>query len=299
MDIREHGAPVAAAAPPDAAAGARGPSLQLEHASFQHPGARSRAHPALDAVDLWIGGGEHVAVVGPSGAGKTTLLQVAAAALRADSGRVLIDGEDPWRLASGRRQSLRGRLFLAPQIPPLPPRQRVVTAVLAGRLPAMSLASSLCSLLYPLDIAAVHAALAPFDLADRLFDRVDRLSGGERQRVSLARALLAPARLWLLDEPLSALDPVRAARALQTLREQATRRGVTLVVSMHQVEMALANFPRAIGLRDGAVRFDTATSQVSAEQLHQLYAHAGPGPELDEASQEQPVEAAPVAMAWR
>jgi phosphonate transport system ATP-binding protein len=278
---------------------ARGLSLRLERVSVRYPGARSRAHPALDEVDLLIGSGEHVVVVGPSGAGKTTLLHVAAAALQADRGRVLVDGEEPWALDPRRRRRLRGRLFLAPQVPPLPPRQRVVTAALAGRLPAMSLAGSVRSLLVPFDVGAAHAALAPFDLADRLFDRVDRLSGGERQRVSLARALLAPARLWLLDEPLSALDPVRAARALQVLRQQAAQRGVTLVVSMHQVEMALANFPRMIGLRDGAVQFDGQASDVSPEQLQRLYAHAEPAPQPPELLSEEPCEPAPVPMVWR
>jgi phosphonate transport system ATP-binding protein len=278
---------------------ARGLSLQLERVSVRYPGSRPRTHPALDEVDLRVGGGEHVAVVGPSGAGKTTLLHVAAAALRAERGRVLVDSEEPWSLGPRRRKHLRGRLFLAPQVPPLPPRQRVVTAVLAGRLPAMSLGSSVRSLLYPMDIDAAHQALARFDLADRLFDRVDRLSGGERQRVSLARALLAPARLWLLDEPLSALDPVRAARALQVLRQQASQRGVTLVVSMHQVEMALAHFPRMVGLRDGAVRFDSTASEVSPEQLNRLYAHVAPAPEPCDLPAEDPDEPAPVPMVWR
>jgi phosphonate transport system ATP-binding protein len=277
----------------------RGLSLRLERVSVRHPGARSRAHPALDQVDVLIGSGEHVAVVGPSGAGKTTLLHVAAAAMRADGGRVVVDGEEPWSLDARRRRHLRGRLFLAPQVPPLPPRQRVVTSVLAGRLPAMGLASSLRSLLYPLDSGAAHQALARFDLADRLFDRVDRLSGGERQRVSLARALLAPARLWLLDEPLSALDPVRAARALQVLRQQATQRGVTLVVSMHQVEMALANFPRVVGLRDGSLRFDSRASEVSSEQLHMLYAHAAPEPAPSELGFEDAGQPAAAPLVWR
>jgi phosphonate transport system ATP-binding protein len=76
-------------------------------------------------------------------------------------------------------------------VPPLPPRQRVVTAVLAGRLPAMGLWQSVRSLFYPSDIPAAFEALDRFDLADKLFERVDRLSGGERQRVGLSRALLS------------------------------------------------------------------------------------------------------------
>ena len=221
------------------------------------------------------------------------------AALRATGGQVLLDGEEPWALASRRRMQLRGQLFLAPQVPPLPPRQRVVTAILAGRLPSMSLAGSLRSLFYPLDINAAHEALAAFDLDDRLFDRVDRLSGGERQRVSMARALLSPARLWLLDEPLAALDPVWADRALRILRQRAAQRGVTLFVSLHQVDMALEHFPRLIGLRDGAIRFDSPVSQVSAEQLRALYAHEWQALESAAPPPEQPGEPGAAPMAWR
>ena len=198
--------------------------LTLAALAAQHPAARPGSPPALQALDLNIAEGELVAVIGPSGAGKTSLLQVLACALPPSAGSLLLAGQAPWALARPALQALRGQLFLAPQVPPLPPRQRVVTAVLAGRLPAMSLWASMRSLFYPHDIPAAHEALQQFDLADKIFDRVDRLSGGERQRVGLARALLAPARLWLVDEPLSALDPTRATQALDTLLSQARQR---------------------------------------------------------------------------
>lgn len=211
-------------------------------------------------------------MIGPSGAGKTTLLQVLACALRPAEGTVRLDGADPWQLPRGALQRLRGRLFLSPQVPPLPPRQRVVTAVLAGRLPAIGLLASLRSLVYPSDIPAARDALARFDLADKLFDRVDRLSGGERQRVGLARTLLAPASLWLVDEPLSALDPTRSRQALATLVQAARDRGATLVATLHQVDMALAHFPRVVGLREGQVEFDLPAGEVTRERLERLYA---------------------------
>lgn len=161
---------------------------------------------------------------------------------------------------------------MAPQTPPLPPRQRVVTSVLAGRLPVWSLATSLRSLFYPVDIGGAHDALERFDLAEKLFSRVDRLSGGERQRVGLARALLAPATLWLIDEPLSALDPARSEQAIKALVEVARERGVTLITTMHQVDTALAHFERIVGLREGSVAFDLPTPQVSRDHLLKLYA---------------------------
>jgi phosphonate transport system ATP-binding protein len=250
----------------------QGLEIRLEGVAARHPAARPGVAPALRPTTLGVGAGEVLAVIGPSGAGKTTLLQALACALPPSAGRLTLDGTDPWTLPRRELQALRGRLFLAPQVPPLPPRQRVVTSVLAGRLPAMGLLASVKSLFYPSDIPAAHAALERFDLAEKLFERVDRLSGGERQRVGLARALLAPARLWLVDEPLSALDPARARQAIETLVGEARARGVTLVATLHQVDMALAHFPRILALHQGSVAFDLPAAAVTRERLQRLYA---------------------------
>ena len=246
--------------------------LSFDKVAARHPAARTGAAAALRGVQLELEAGEQVAVIGPSGAGKTTLLHVAAAALACSEGTVRLDDQSPAACTPAQLKALRARLFLAPQVPPLPPRQRVVTAVLAGRLPSLGLWRSVRSLFYPDDIPAAHAALDRFGLADKLFDRVDRLSGGERQRVGLARALVSPATLWLVDEPLSALDPARAEQALETLVGEARLRGHTLLASLHQVDTALAHFPRIVGLRDGVVAFDLPAADVSREHLTRLYA---------------------------
>ena len=246
--------------------------IDLAGAAARHPAARAGTAAALKPLTLHVAAGEQLAVIGPSGAGKTTLLSLLACALRPAEGRLQLEGTDPWQLSRRALQRLRGRLFLAPQVPPLPPRQRVVTSVLAARLPTLSLLSSLGQLLHPRELQPVHEALARFDLADKLFERVDRLSGGERQRVGLTRALLAPATLWLIDEPLSALDPTRARQALATLVQGAHERGATLVATLHQVDMALAHFPRIVGLRDGALAFDLPAAEVTRERLAALYA---------------------------
>jgi phosphonate transport system ATP-binding protein len=136
----------------------------------------------------------------------------------------------------------------------------------------MGLGACLASLLKPRGAADAHAALERFDLGDKLWERVDRLSGGERQRVGLARALLSPAALWLIDEPLSALDPPRAALALRVITQLARERGVTLVASLHQVDLALASFPRVLGLREGRLVFDLPASEVGPDRLAHLYA---------------------------
>jgi len=275
--------------------------IQLKGLSGCHPAAKPGTTPALRGVSLDVSAGEQLAVIGPSGAGKTTLLHLLACALKPASGSLLLDGQDPWQLSRSALQKQRGALFLAPQVPPLPPRQRVVTAVLAGRLPHEGLWASLRSLFYPVDIPRAEQALAGFDLADKLFERVDRLSGGERQRVGLARALVSEASLLLVDEPLSALDPTRSEHAMQTLTQAARERGATLVATLHHVEMALAHFPRILGLRDGAVAFDLPASAVTPAHLQALYAqhlHELNGPAIapDDAI---PSAAEPVVMLCR
>lgn len=244
--------------------------ITIEGLAVRHPAAAAGAAPALKPLTLAVAPGEQIAVIGPSGAGKTTLLYALACAMKPAAGRLELDGSDPWSLSVARLQKLRGRLFLAPQTPPLPPRQRVITAVLAARLPRQSLLGSLRSLFYPTHIAEAEAALARFDLAGKLWDRVDRLSGGERQRVGLARALLSGAGLWLVDEPLSSLDPARAALAIDALTQSARDRGVTLITTLHQVDVA-TRFPRVLGLRDGELRFDLPAQEVTRERLAALY----------------------------
>jgi phosphonate transport system ATP-binding protein len=264
--------------------------IKLTGVAARHPAAKPDAPAAIREIAIEIATGEQVAVIGASGSGKTTLLHVLACAMQPANGALALGGVNPWTLATSELQTLRGKLFLAPQVPPLPPRQRVVTAVLAARLPHQSLLASLKSLFYPSDIPAAEAALSRFDVADKLFERVDRLSGGERQRVGLSRALVSDASLFLVDEPLSALDPTRAKQAISSLTTAAKERGATLVCTLHQVDTALASFPRIVGLRDGLLAFDLPANEVTQEKLRALYANKldelnGPAPDLAQLEQ--------------
>jgi phosphonate transport system ATP-binding protein len=248
-------------------------SLMLHGVSVRHPSASAQLPGALSEITLSIGQGEQVALIGPSGAGKTTLLHTLAGAHRPDAGRFDAFGVNPWTLTSAQRHAMRARLFLAPQTP-LPPRQRVVTAVLAGRLPQWSLWQALASLIRPADPQAAFDALARFDLQDKLYVRVDRLSGGERQRCGMARLLVSQAQAFLVDEPLSALDPTLAQQTLGVLQQEAATRAATLVCSLHQVELARAHFPRIIGLRAGRVVFDAPRAAVTDAMIAALYQNA-------------------------
>ncbi|BAU73468.1 phosphonate ABC transporter ATP-binding protein [Metapseudomonas furukawaii] len=244
-------------------------SLALSGVDLVH----ANGQPALRGIDLSIASGERVAIIGPSGAGKTSLLRLLATGLKPAAGQFELLGVAPWSLSGRERQRLRTRVGLIHQAPPLPPRQRVVTAVLAGKLGQWPLAKGLLSLLYPLDSAGAQAALARLDLADKLFQRCDQLSGGQLQRVGIARVLYQAPDLILADEPVSAMDPVLADHTLGVLCADASRRGVTLLASLHAVELALAHFPRIVGVRDGRIAFDRPRAEVTQADLDALYAN--------------------------
>ena len=243
-------------------------SIRVQGASVRHGQVQ-----ALSALDLQIGQGERVAIIGPSGAGKSSLLHLMATAVPPSGGRLELLGEQPWVLSARARQRLRARVGLVHQAPPLPPRQRVVTAVLAGRLGQWGTLRGLLNLIHPGDIPGARAALAELGMADKLFAQCGQLSGGQLQRVGIARALYQRPEVLLTDEPVSAMDPVLADHSLALLNRHAQAHGVTLVASLHAVELALAHFPRIVGIRAGQVAFDCPAAAVSEAMLDALYAN--------------------------
>ena len=243
-------------------------SFRLTDVGLVHP----NGHRALQNISFAAAAGEQVAIIGASGAGKTTLLRLLGAALRPTEGRVELLAGSPWELSAAALRQLRTRIGTVHQAPPLPPRQRVITAVLAGRLGRWPWWKALASLAYPADIGGARQALARLDLADRLFDRCDRLSGGQLQRVGIARAFYQQPELLLADEPVSAMDPALAAHTIRQLIDESAQRGTTLVASLHAVDLALRHFPRIVGVKGGAIVFDRPASDVSEALLRDLYA---------------------------
>ena len=243
-------------------------SISLERITLVH----ANGTRALNGVSLEVGAGERVAVIGPSGAGKTTLLRLLATALRPTSGALGVLGGDPWRLDRGSLRRLRGRIGMVHQAPPLPARQRVVTAVLAGRLGRWPLWKGLSSLIYPVDIAGAREMLARMQIDDKLFERCDRLSGGQLQRVGVARVLYQQPDLILTDEPVSAVDPALSDHVIGELNREASARGVTLIASLHAVDLALHWFPRIVGIKAGEIVFDLPPVRITDDMLRELYA---------------------------
>ncbi len=239
--------------------------------SLRGAGVRFGATWALEGVDLEVGAGERVALVGPSGAGKTTLLSLLNGSRRPTAGRVAVLGRDLATVRPSELRHLQRRVGTVHQQHHLVGPLRVVHNVNAGRLGEWSLLEAVRSLISPTDAAAAEAALARVGIAEKLYERTDTLSGGQQQRVALARVLVQRPVAILGDEPISSLDPARAEEVMQLLAGLAGDAGRALVVSLHAVEHALRHCDRLVGLRQGRLVFDAAAAEVTPVMVEELY----------------------------
>src|SRR5919197_1316861 len=227
---------------------------------------------AVDEITLCLEPGERVAVIGPSGAGKTTLVRLLNATLRPTSGRLRFGDEDITKLSGRRLRQIRRRIGTVYQQHNLVPQLRVVHNVLAGKLGRWPLAKALWSLISPCDRGVALAALEQVGIAEKFYARTAHLSGGQQQRVAIARVLVQDPDIILADEPVSSVDPSLAVAIVSLLRDLSHESRKTLLVNLHSVELALAYFPRIVGIRDGRVHFDLAPDKVSGALLAELYA---------------------------
>jgi phosphonate transport system ATP-binding protein len=227
--------------------------------------------PAVDGVSLVVGAGEHLALIGPSGAGKTTLFRILNLTLRPTSGRLSLDGVDAAELSESALRRARTRIGTVYQQGNLVGRLRVVHNVLAGNLGRWSAPVAFASLFWPRNVAEAHRALEQVGIPEKLSARTDELSGGQQQRVAIARLLIQDPDIILADEPVSSVDPSLAVTIVTLLQDLAARSGKTLLMNLHSVNLALAHFPRIVGVRDGRVHFDLAPDKVTPELLEALY----------------------------
>jgi phosphonate transport system ATP-binding protein len=232
-------------------------------------------HRALDDVSLTINPGERVALIGPSGSGKSTLLRLIAGLLPADrgSGEIVIHGRAIQR--DGRilpeARAIRARVGFVFQQFNLVGRLPVLTNVLIGRLAHLPLWRTLPRAFSLADRRAAMAALARVGLADFAARRTGMLSGGQQQRTAIARALCQQANIILADEPIASLDPESSALVMDLLTAIARTEHATLLVSLHQLDVAIRSCERVIALRNGRICFDGPSSALNGDLLYSIY----------------------------
>jgi phosphonate transport system ATP-binding protein len=232
-------------------------------------GRRFASRDAVAGVDLTVHAGERLAILGTSGAGKSTLLSLINGSLPPTSGDVEVLGARLAGLPPARRRAVQRRIGTVSQRLDLVDQVRVLHNVNAGRLGRWSSLRALAALAWPHADATAIEALDRVGLAWAVHERTERLSGGERQRVAIARLFVQEPDLVLADEPVSSLDPALAAGILQLLCSPA--RPITLVVSLHQPELARRHCTRVVGLRGGRLVFDLPTERLDDRVLDELY----------------------------
>ena len=227
---------------------------------------------ALKGINAEIAAGSFTVILGPSGAGKSTLLRTINGLETPTSGTIQI-GEQIVTLNNLRE--VRSRVGMVFQHFNLVDRLSVMTNVLTGRLSHRSWLGSLLYLFRRTDLDLAHDALIRVGLTEKAWSRADILSGGQQQRVGIARALAQQPRVILADEPVASLDPVASEEIMGLLREICTRDGITVIVNLHHVGLAMRFADRIIGLNDGRVVYDGIASGLDRATLSRIYNRNG------------------------
>jgi phosphonate transport system ATP-binding protein len=230
-------------------------------------------HRALDGVSLSIAPGEMVALIGASGSGKSTLLRHLSGFVAGDGGEVAVCGatvQKDGRIARNVRD-LRSHIGFVFQQFNLVGRLTVLTNVLTGQLHRIPTHRSLLRLFTLKEREMGLAALAEVGMEKRAFQRASTLSGGQQQRAAIARALVQGAKVILADEPIASLDPESSRKVMEILARVNREHGCAVVVSLHQVDVALRYCPRVVAMREGRVVFDGPSSNLSPDFLNELY----------------------------
>jgi phosphonate transport system ATP-binding protein len=225
----------------------------------------------LNQVNLTIAEGEFVAVIGLSGAGKSTFLRSINRLVEITEGEILIDGESLTKASKRKLRKIRRQIGMISQHFNLVKRSTVQKNVLSGRLGYYSTVKSILGIFTKEDYEKVDDALERVGLSDKLQTRCDQLSGGQQQRVSIARAIVQGAKIILADEPVSALDPITTHVILKDLKKVNKDLHTTILINLHDVDLARQYATRIIGMRAGEVVFDGTAEEATNERLVEIY----------------------------
>ena len=241
--------------------------LQVKNLTKVYPGDVQ----ALDNVSFSVEKGEFLAIIGLSGSGKSTLLRCINRLVEPTEGEIIWDDEDITNASQDELLNIRRRIGMVFQHFNLVNRSKVITNVLSGRLGYVNPALSLVNQFPKADMEMAMRQLERAGIADQANKRADELSGGQQQRVGIARALMQEPEMVLADEPVASLDPVLAHSIMQYLDDINKSDGVTVLCSLHFLDLVHRYADRAIALNDGKLMFDGPPEEIDDERFKDIY----------------------------
>ena len=225
----------------------------------------------LDDVSLTIQDGEFVAIIGRSGAGKSTLLRSVNQMHQITSGTLTVNGTDVSTLSGKSLRRFRRGIGMVFQSFNLVTRTTVIKNVLSACVPDMPFWRVLLGVFRKEDKIKSLESLDKVGILDKAYMRADQLSGGQQQRVALARTMTQDPRIILADEPVAALDPVTAKQVMQDFVRINQEMGISILLNIHHVELALEYANRIIGIRAGKIVYDGPSANVNQTVLDAIY----------------------------
>ena len=228
----------------------------------------------LDDISLEIPDGQFVVVVGLSGAGKSTLIRSVNGIVRPTSGSLTVDGAEVAGSSNRALRALRRNVGMIFQGFNLVLRSSVLNNVLTGRVSTTPWWRALIGWWKKDDVEIAFQSLERVGIVDKAYNRASALSGGQQQRVAIARALAQDPSVILADEPVASLDPPTANQVMRDLQRINRDLGITVIVNLHDVDLATSYADRIIGMRAGKVVFDGSPAEASTATFEEIYGRA-------------------------
>jgi phosphonate transport system ATP-binding protein len=226
---------------------------------------------ALDKVSFEVPDGQFLAVIGLSGSGKSTLLRCINRLVEPTAGQVIWNGEDITAASQEDLRLIRRRIGMIFQHFNLVSRSSVATNVLSGRLGYVNPVWSLVNHFPKEDLDKAMVNLQRVGIADKAHNRADELSGGQQQRVGIARALMQDPQIMLADEPVASLDPVLAHSIMKILKRLNQEDGITVICSLHFLDLVQQYADRAIALNEGRLVFNGLPHEIDDQRFKDIY----------------------------
>jgi phosphonate transport system ATP-binding protein len=241
--------------------------LRIENLTKIYPNGTQ----ALKNVSFTVKDGEFLAVIGLSGSGKSTLLRCINRLIEPTSGKIYWDDQDITAASTKDMLKIRRQIGMVFQQFNLVKRSSVMTNVLSGRLGYVNTFSSALHIFSGADNEKAVSSLDQVGLVDKSHVRADSLSGGQQQRVGIARALMQDPKLILADEPVASLDPVLSHSIMKYLEQLNKERGITVICSLHFLDLVHRYATSAIALKDGELVFQGLPKQIDDAQFKAIY----------------------------